>query len=118
MGPRLGRVEYADAAAAMEASIKSFNGATLRTRGIHYPLSLDLKIFETASMGPRLGRVEYGDQGAAVYCGQFASMGPRLGRVEYGIRGHAKHESGAASMGPRLGRVEYQSTGGVNVLPT
>ena len=36
----------------------SFNGATLRTRGI--PKILDhLKPVTRASMGPRLGRVEY-----------------------------------------------------------
>ncbi len=34
MGPRLGRVEYVDFTVRIVGHVQSFNGATLRTRGI------------------------------------------------------------------------------------
>ncbi len=58
MGPRLGRVEY-DSRVQYKVDVdRSFNGATLRTRGIPTPTP-QTQWAERASMGPRLGRVEY-----------------------------------------------------------
>ena len=58
MGPRLGRVEYAGAGTVTLTTLTSFNGATLRTRGIRRVQPLPSP-GDPASMGPRLGRVEY-----------------------------------------------------------
>ncbi len=58
MGPRLGRVEYRGQTAKRVESHTSFNGATLRTRGILLPGHRHVGGGH-ASMGPRLGRVEY-----------------------------------------------------------
>ena len=59
MGPRLGRVEYVIALGRLFVPICSFNGATLRTRGIQSTSQLLTLETASASMGPRLGRVEY-----------------------------------------------------------
>ena len=58
MGPRLGRVEYPITSASGLLITNRFNGATLRTRGIHQIAEI-LATGWFASMGPRLGRVEY-----------------------------------------------------------
>ncbi len=42
MGPRLGRVEYTAIAISFAFTVVCFNGATLRTRGIRFPLPCDL----------------------------------------------------------------------------
>ncbi len=106
MGPRLGRVEYWLAQPHPQKPPQSFNGATLRTRGIQFMrpdarricirfngatlrtrgiriVTFKSPLVELASMGPRLGRVEYIDPYIYEVCDRTASMGPRLGRVEY-----------------------------------
>ena len=82
MGPRLGRVEYDFPELIPLLFKKSFNGATLRTRGIPW-IEDFITSSKQASMGPRLGRVEYLLAGCFVRSMGCASMGPRLGRVEY-----------------------------------
>ena len=59
MGPRLGRVEYNPPDFLTVSFPSCFNGATLRTRGIHSCGQTIKPHVTVASMGPRLGRVEY-----------------------------------------------------------
>ncbi len=85
MGPRLGRVEYWHVGQSTVTASASFNGATLRTRGIRAELARRI-VSDDRFNGATLRTRGIPKYPVLIHEPTNASMGPRLGRVEYRCR--------------------------------
>ncbi len=108
MGPRLGRVEYEGLPLFAKSVEESFNGATLRTRGIHtvsHRGTAPMRGFNGATLRTRgILRTR------RFHCDKALGFNGATLRTR-GIQGHSDEDFNRreASMGPRLGRVEYKN---------
>ena len=109
MGPRLGRVEYNITIPRGDTGSPGFNGATLRTRGIHgvRVVRRDLAdCFNGATLRTRGIRRRLGWTRSPKR--RFNGATLRTRGIRFGEQSpHSARRP--ASMGPRLGRVEYDS---------
>ena len=107
MGPRLGRVEYNITIPRGDTGSPGFNGATLRTRGIHgvRVVRRDLAdCFNGATLRTRGIRRRLGWTRSPKR--RFNGATLRTRGIRFGEQSpHSARRP--ASMGPRLGRVEY-----------